>query len=75
MASLIKYIAIVAVIIYGLKSSQFISDKMFNQYGDSSVIPVLMDIGGKLLNQDVNIANSEVNATSKDINLSNFNLR
>ncbi len=36
---------------------------------------VLMDIGGKLLNQDVNIANSEVNATSKDINLSNFNLR
>ncbi len=48
---------------------------MPNQYGDSSVIPVLMDIGGKLLNQDVNIANSEVNATSKDINLSNFNLR
>jgi len=73
--SIAKYIAIIGIILYGLKASQFLSDKIFEQYRDSKFIPILLDVGGKLLNQEQNISFSDKNSTSKDINLSNFNLR
>ena len=72
--AVVKYIAIVGVILYGLKASQFLSDKIFQNYEDSKVLPILLDVGSKLLNQDKNISFSDINS-SKDINLSNFNLR
>jgi len=72
--AVIKYIAVAGVILYGLKASQFLSDKIFQNYQDSKLLPVLLDVGSKLLNQDKNISFSDINS-SKDINLSNFNLR
>jgi len=73
--SVVKYIAIIGIILYGLKSSQFLSDKIFKEYENSKVLPILLDVGGRLLNQEKNISFSDINSTSKDINLSNFNLR
>jgi len=72
--SIIKYLAIFGVILYGLKQSQLLSDNFLSRYQDSKLLPTLIDIGGKLLNQDKNITFSDINS-SKDINLSNFNLR
>jgi len=64
--SIIKFIAIFGVILYGLKQSQLLVDKLFNRYQDSVVIPIFLDVGSKLLNQDKNITFSNIDS-SKDI--------
>jgi len=72
--SMVKYLAIFGIILYGLNQSQLLSNKLLNKYQNSKVLPILLDVGSKLLNQDKNISFSDINS-SKDIDLSNINLR
>jgi membrane protein required for colicin V production len=75
-----RYIAIFAIIVVGIKQSEFLSQKLSKYYQNSQLFPVLNDIGTQLLNKTLdsnsttNITTTSTTKSSQDINLSNFPL-
>ncbi len=71
--SVAKYSAILGLIFVAINRSDFLSEKLLKNSQNSKTLPILLNIGEKLLNSDINIS-KESNSTIKDINLSAINL-
>ncbi len=71
--SVAKYSAILGLIFVAINRSDFLSEKLLKNSQNSKTLPILLDIGEKLLNSDINIS-KKTNSTIKDINLSAINL-
>ena len=68
--TIVRYVAIFAMIVVGIEKSDFLSEKLSKHYQNSQLFPILRDIGSQLLNNgDTQENNSTKNS---DINLSDI---
>ena len=74
--TILRYIAIFAIIITSIQNVELIAEKLTKHSADSQVIPTLNEIGVDLLNMEGRDINNtaEINATKDKIDLQSFDI-
>ncbi|NOZ89737.1 MAG: CvpA family protein [Epsilonproteobacteria bacterium] len=71
-----RYIAIFAIIVVGIKESEFLSQKLSKYYQNSQLFPILNEIGSQLLNKKADIEpieNKKVDDNKTVVTITNTN--
>ncbi len=69
--SIAKYSVILGIILVAINMSDYLSEKLLKNSQNSKTLPILLDIGEKVLNLDIN-SSKKMNGTTKDINLTDL---
>jgi membrane protein required for colicin V production len=70
MMTALRYIAIFSLILIGIQKSDFLSEKLSEHYANSKLLPLFIEVGEDLLNEDKNRTKESNVTKSRDINLS-----